>query len=164
MKTLRFTKSSKFILICFIIIIQNGLLFGAFESYPTSTANLAFGKLNLNRKGNILDIINEPSSIIKFNMKGGEVIWKRPFQINELQQTSFASAFMYKSWGFGISASTFGNKIYNESILALSVAKSVKPRLSLGANIVLYQLKISDYGTAHAPGLSASIRYNINDN
>ena len=164
MKTLRFTKSSKFFLICFIVIIHNSLLFGAFESYPISTANLAFGRLNLNSKGNILDIINEPSSIINFNIKGGEVIWNRPFQINELQQTAFALGFIYKNWGLGISASSFGNNIYNESMLVLSIAKAVKPRLSLGANIVLYQLKISDYGTAHAPGLSASMRYNINEN
>ena len=97
-------------------------------------------------------------------MKGGEVIWNRPFQINELQQTAFASACMYKNWGFGISASTFGNNIYSESMLALSAAKSFKSRLALGVNVMLYQLKITDYGTAHAPGLSASMRYNINEN
>ncbi len=156
--------SYKFILIYFLVLIPIGLLFGAFESYPTSTANLAFGKINMNCKGNIIDIINEPSSIIHFNMRGGGVIWNRPFQINELQQTAFTSAFIYKNWGFGVSASTFGNNIYSESMLVLSVAKSVKARLSLGANIILYQLKITDYGTAHAPGLSASMRYNINDN
>jgi len=147
-----------------MVIIPIDLLFGAFESYPTSTANLAFGKINMNCKGNIIDIINEPSSIIHFNMRGGGVIWNRPFQINELQQTAFTSAFIYKNWGFGVSASTFGNKIYNESMLVLSVAKSVKARLLLGVNIILYQLKITDYGTAHAPGLSASMRYTINDN
>ena len=125
---------------------------------------MAFGRLNLNSKGNIIDIINEPSSIINFNMKGGEVTWNRPFQINELQQIAVASAFIYKNWGIGISASSFGNSIYNESMLALSIARSAKTRLSLGVNIVLYQLKISDYGTAHAPGLSVSMRYNINDN
>ncbi len=164
MKTLRFTKSSKFILICFVVIFQRNLLFGAFETYPMSTANLAFGRINMNYKGNLIDIINEPSSIINFNMKGGEIIWNRPFQINELQQTAFALGIMYKNWGFGISGSTFGNNIYNESTLVLSVAKSVKKKLSLGANIILYQLKINDYGTAHAPGLSASMRYTINDN
>ena len=36
--------------------------------------------------------------------------------------------------------------------------------MSLGVNIILYQLKISDYGTANAPGLSVSMRYNINNN
>jgi hypothetical protein len=97
-------------------------------------------------------------------MKGGEVIWNRPFQINELQQTAFTSAFIYKNWGFGISSNTFGNNIYSESMLVLSLAKSVKTRLSLGVNIILYQLKITDYGTAHASGLSASMRYIINDN
>lgn len=154
----------KVIVILLVAIIPINMLFGAFEIYPTSTANLALGRINMNYRGNILDILNEPSSIIAFNMKGGEVIWNRPFQINELQQTALASAFIYKNWGFGISASTFGNKIYNESMLALSVARSFKTRLSLGVNITLYQLKITDYGTAHALGLSASMRYNINDN
>ena len=74
----------------------------------------------MNCKGNIIDIINEPSSIIHFNMKGGEVIWNRPFQINELQQTAFTSAFIYKNWGFGISSNTFGNNIYSESMLVLA--------------------------------------------
>ena len=72
-----------------LFLIPAGLLFAAFEKYPTSTANMAFGRLNLNIKGNILDIINEPSSIINFNMKGSEVIWNRPFQINELQQNEW---------------------------------------------------------------------------
>ena len=162
MKT-RFSKSFKIILICFFVIIQNSIIYGAFETYPTSTANMAFGRLNLNGKGNILDIINEPSSIINFNMKGGEVTWNRPFQINELQQISVASAFIYKSWGLGFSASSFGNSIYNESMLVFSIARSVKTRLSLGVNIVHYQLKISDYETAHTPGFSASMRYNINN-
>ena len=49
-------------------------------------------------------------------------------------------------------------------MLVLSVANSVKTRLSVGVNIILYQLKITGYGTAHIPGLSASMRYNINDN
>lgn len=152
------------IVILLVSIIPINLLFGAFEIYPTSTANLALGRINMNYNGKIIDIINEPSSIIAFNMKGGEVIWNRPFQINELQQTALASAFIYKNWGFGISASTFGNKIYNESMLGISVARSFKTRLSLGVNIILYQLKITDYGTAHAPGLSASMRYNVSDN
>ena len=158
-------KSTKSIIpVILVSIIFTGLLQAAFESYPISTANLAFGRLSLNGKGNFVDIINEPSSIIAFNMKGGEVIWNRPFQINELQQTAFATGFLYKNLGFGVSASTFGNNIYSESMLALSVAKSFKSRLAFGVNIVLYQLKIDDYGTAHALGLSASMRYNINEN
>ena len=161
MKSERFTKT--IILISFIVVIQTGFVFGAFESYPTSTTNLAFGRINLNSKGNFVDIINEPSSIINFNLKGGEVTWSRPFQINELQQTTFSIGLMHKNWGLGISASSFGNSIYNESMLVLGVAKSFKRRLSFGANIILYQLKISDYGTAHTPGLSASMRYNIDD-
>ena len=155
--------SYRIIFVYLIVILPFNSLFGAFETYPISTTNLTFGRIRMNCKGNIIDLINEPSSIINFNMKGGEVIWNRPFQINELQQTAFALGLVYNNWGFGISASTFGNNIYNESMLVLSVAKSVKSRLSLGANIVLYQLKISDYGTAHAPGLSASMRYSIND-
>lgn len=164
MKTWQINNSFKFIFIYFMVIVPFKMLFGVFEAYPTSTANLALGRINMNYNGKIIDIINEPSSIIAFNMKGGEVIWNRPFQINELQQTALASAFIYKNWGFGISASTFGNKIYNESMLALSAARSFKTRLSLGVNIILYQLKITDYGTAHAPGLSASMRYNVSDN
>jgi hypothetical protein len=74
-------------------IIPFNLLFGAFESYPTSTVNLAFGRIYMSCQGNILDIINEPSSIINFNMKDGEVIWNKPFKINEVQQTVFASGF-----------------------------------------------------------------------
>ncbi|MEE8341019.1 MAG: hypothetical protein V3R52_02870, partial [Candidatus Neomarinimicrobiota bacterium] len=61
-----------------------------------------------------------------------------------------------------ISAGTFGNNIYNESMFVLGFANSVKNRLTVGVNIILYQLKISDYGTAHAQGLSVSMRYNIN--
>ncbi len=160
----RYQITKTVILVIILNSIQFNLLFGAFETYPSSTSNLAFGRINMNGNGNLLDIVNEPSSIIKFNMRGGEVIWNRPFQINELQNTAFASAFIYKNWGFGISASTFGNNIYNESMLVLSVAKAVKTRLSVGVNIILNQLKITDYGTAHAPGLSASMRYTINDN
>jgi hypothetical protein len=114
------------IFIILLIVIPTGLLQAAFESYPTSTANLAFGRLNLNNKGNFIDIIN-------FKMKVGEVVWNRPFQINELQQTAFASTFIYKNWGRGISAGTIGNNIYNESLLALGVAKSFKSRLAFGA-------------------------------
>ena len=114
------------IFVILLIVIPTGLLQAAFESYPTSTANLAFGRLNLNNKGNFIDIIN-------FKMKGGEVVWNRPFQINELQQTALAATFIYKNWGFGISAGTFVNNIYNESLLALSVAKSFKSRLAFGA-------------------------------
>ena len=114
------------IFVILLIVIPTGLLQAAFESYPTSTANLAFGRLNLNNKGNFIGIIN-------FKMRGGEVVWNRPFQINELQQTAFASTFIYKNWGFGISVGTFGNNTYNESLLALSVAKSFKSRLAFGA-------------------------------
>ena len=66
------------IFVILLIVIPTGLLQAAFESYPTSTANLAFGRLNLANKGNFIDIIN-------FKTMGGEVVWNRPFQINELQ-------------------------------------------------------------------------------
>ncbi len=54
----------------------------------------------MNCKGNIIDIINEPSSIIHFNIKGGEVIWNRPFQINELQQTAAIKILYQTNSGF----------------------------------------------------------------
>ncbi len=162
MKIIQLKIIHRFISIYFILILPINLLFGAFESSSISTANLALGRINMSSKGNLIDIMNEPSSIINFGLSGGEVIWNRPFQISELQQTALAAGFRYKSWGFGLSASTFGNNIYNESILSLSIARAVKEKLSIGVNISLYQLKITEYGTAHAPGLSTSFRYNIN--
>ena len=127
MKT-RSSKPFKLTLICLIVIIQNSILYGAFEIYPTSTANMAFGRINLNGKGNILDIINEPSSIINYNMKGEEVAWNRPFQINDLQQITLAAVFIYKNCGIGINTSSFGNSIYNKSMLAFNIARSAKTR------------------------------------
>ncbi len=76
------------------------LVFAAFESYPMSTSNMALGRLKLNSMGNMIDIINEPSSIINFSGKGAEANWSKPFQINELQQTAFVTRFMYKDRGF----------------------------------------------------------------
>jgi hypothetical protein len=49
-------------------------------------------------------------------------------------------------------------------MVVVGVAKAFKTRFSIGVNFILYQLKIDNYGAAYAPGLSASMRYNINDN
>ena len=137
-------------LLTVIILFQSSYLFSAFEINPLSTMNMALGRLKLNSTGNILDIINDPSSIVAFNLKGGEAIWNRPFQLKELQTLAFSTAFNYQNWGLGISASKFGNDIYNESALILGVARSFKTRLAIGANISIYQLKITDYGVTHA--------------
>lgn len=154
--------TGKVLVLYVIVIFPVKILLAAFESYPISTFNTGFGKMTLSTKGNILDIFNEPSSLIQFKKEGGEVIWNRPFQINELQQTAFAAGLIYKGWGIGIGASNFGNKIYSESIFTITAANSFKGKLNYGVNILVYQLKIDNYGTDHTIGITGSIRYNIN--
>lgn len=153
----------KAIIIYLILIITPKLLLGAFESYPVSTFNSGFGKLALCAKGNMLDIFTEPSSLIHFGNTGGEVIWNKPFQINELQQTALAAGIIYKGWGFGIGASSFGNKIYSENMLMFSIANSFKSKLAYGVNVTVYQLNIDNYGTDHTVGITGSIRYKISN-
>jgi len=85
-------------------LIIPALTFAAFESYPISTTNVGFGKMALSSKGNFIDMFYDPSSLIHFSKVGGEGIWNKPFQINELQQTAFATGFKYKNWGFRVRA------------------------------------------------------------
>lgn len=145
-----------------IILVSPKVLLAAFESYPNSTFNTGFGKLALSTKGNILNIFTEPSSLTRFRNEGVELVWSKPFQINELQQTALAAGLIYKEWGIGIGASSFGNKIYSENMLVLSVSNSFKDKLYYGINAILYQLKIDNYGTDHTIGITGSIRFNIN--
>jgi len=147
-----------------IILAPSSFLFSAFDSYPTSTTNLAIGRMTMNIGGNFIDIQNEPSSIIAFRLKGGEMTWGRPFQIKELQRTALSVGMVLNNWGFGVSASTFGNDIYDEEKLVFSFAKSFKRKLSYGINFALYQIKIDKYGTDAAAGISASLHYKIDAN
>ena len=147
-----------------IILMPLSFLFSAFDAYPTSTSNLAIGRMAMNINGNFIDIQNEPSSIVVFDLNGGEVIWGRPFQLKELQQTAISGGIILNNWGIGISASTFGNDIYDEEKLVFSLAKSFKRKLSYGINCAVYQIKLDKYGTASATGISASLRYKIDAN
>lgn len=146
------------------IIVSVSYIFGAFESYPVSTVNVGLGNLKLSVKGDLIDVVNEPSSLIAFGSTGGEALWSKPFQISELRHIAFAGGMLYKRWGFGINVSSFGNKIYNESTFSLSAAGSFKQNLHLGISVHVYHLNINDYGNDQTVGLTASARYHINAN
>ena len=105
------------------VITINQLLFVAFELYPSSTLNVAEGALRLYKSNYLMDSFSDPASLANLHKLRAEFIWRRPFELKELECTAGTFAFKFRGPSVGTGISSFGNPIYKESITSAMMGK-----------------------------------------
>ena len=92
------------------------------------------------------------------------LIYFKPYTISELNAGGLVSNFKIKHLGAGISISTFGNSLYQESRLTLNISQPYfEERFFLGLNINLYDIKVQDYPNLNTYGIDLGILYIVNE-
>jgi len=143
------------------IVMITQLIQGAFDLYPSSTFNMAGGHLRLSNSERLVDSFSDPANLANLKRIGANLNWGRKFQLKDLEYNTWAIGFPMKTFGIGLGGSLFGNQIYNETILAVMVGKSIGKKLEIGINISAYRLTIQNYGQTTSAGVTISWHYHF---
>ena len=122
------------------------------------------GDFVLNPNSKVCNGLRFPSSLAGQHSIGGSILWGNRFGIKDLGHQSVNAKFSLFAIGTDIGISQFGNSIYSESITYLAAGKTIKDRINLGISLAGYSLRIKNYGSAAAIGITASWQMHINEN
>lgn len=132
-----------FLFACLHGIAQNGALSTAgVRGIAMGQAGVAFQDVNSlfgNQAG--LGLLEEVS---------GLAFAERRFLLDEIQSFSFGAAYPTPSGVFGLTLNYFGFEAYNEQRLGLAYGRKLFEGLSLGAQFLLLNTRIPDYGNKAA--------------
>jgi hypothetical protein len=123
--------------------------------------NVAVGEARIYGAGGPVDGFSDPAGLSKLSRPGGVFFQGQPFQLPELQQTAGVVGLPLNRTGLAVAVSTFGNQVYQESLLAFIVGHTISSRLSVGVTAVRYGLRIKHYGQARTIGFTVSWHYRI---
>ncbi len=149
-------------IVCMIIVLNQ--LFGAFEHYPSSPSAVATGHLLINTQSNPIGTFNDPASVMLFEKTNIGIVWGEKFALKALSYRSAIIAMSLHNWNISAGASIFGDKLYSETIWGVVAGKQIKERLILGTSIMVYDLKIKQYGQDTSVGINFGWRAGLNEN
>jgi competence ComEA-like helix-hairpin-helix protein len=81
------------------------------------------------------------------------IFYTRPFGMKELSYSSFAAIIPTSLGNFATGITSFGNDIYREQSLILSINRSFKQKIYYGFNLHYMKLQISGYGSDFSFGV-----------
>jgi hypothetical protein len=83
--------------------------------------------------------------------------WSQQFGLPELTREEVTAVSHFRGHALGVTATTFGSKLYRESQFGLVWARAVRPDLSVGLDIRARWLEIENYSSSHALTLTAGV-------
>ncbi|MFQ6677345.1 MAG: hypothetical protein ACE5D0_03400 [Fidelibacterota bacterium] len=149
-----------------IVYLITGLnqLFGAFEHYPSAPEAVATGYLLVNTQSNPIGTFSDPASVMLFEKSKFGVAWGEKFSLKALSHRSAVIAGSFRRWNISAGGSVFGDKLYRETIWGIVTGTKIKKKLILGASVMIYDLKIKQYGSDRTAGLNLGWRAALDDN
>ncbi len=147
-----------------LVAIEQDQLFGAFEHYPSDPASVASGYLLVNTQSNPIGIFSDPASVMLFEKINFGVVWGEKFSLKALSHHSAVAAGAFHHWNISVGESVFGDQLYRETILGIVTGKRIKKKWMLGASIMVYDLKIKEYGHDNSIGFNLGWRASLDDN
>jgi len=107
-------------------------------------------------------IITDPTALSKQSPIGFAGSHYNLFGINGLKEFSFSLGGAYQNKPVGIAVSSFGMKLYQETIIKWMTSYQWSPIVRFGFALNVYQLNITGYGQATALGGRISLRATLN--
>lgn len=143
-----FLKLAKFLLVFLILII---LLYdhvdASFELKGSSARIHAMGQAYVGLANTPEAIFINCSGLAQLRKSAFSVFYTRPFGMKELNYVSFAAIFPTQIGIFATGITSFGNEIYHEQSLLISMNRAMKQKLYYGFNLHYMKLQINNYGS-----------------
>jgi hypothetical protein len=103
------------------------------------------------------------AALAGIKQSGIGIYGERRFSINELNNTSMATAFKSKLGNFGIQANYFGFRNFNENKIGLAYARDLGSKLALGAQFNYYSYQVPAYNSASAINFELGLIAHLTD-
>jgi hypothetical protein len=145
-------------------LLSISLLFGAFETIPNSAYNLALGNPIINVSGMGNGAFYDSGSLSKNRKIHFSGTVGNKFGLPELKESSWLIGLPYGQYNTGFGVRTFGNHLYQETVINFFGAGQLKNKLSWGCSINYYHIFIQDYGNTSTLGIGLSWRSNLSKN
>ena len=144
------------LLLCFTLdgASQNGLpvTLGA-KSIAMGNTGVAFNDVQA--------ILNNPAGLTSLSSLSLIIAAEQRFAISELQSLAAGVAFPGRSGIFGLSLQHFGFDLYNEQRIGLTYARSLSDHFSVGAQLIVHNTSIEEYGSKWTPAVELGFLYEI---
>ncbi len=123
------------------------------EDLPVGARSIGMGATYVALANTADAIFLNPGGLSQLNGAEISVFYQRPFGLPDLNFGMVAASFAFRSHRLGIGFLQFGNRLYNEQVLAFTYSRSYQQKLHWGLGLKYQALRIEGYGSAATIGL-----------
>jgi len=138
-----------------ILMLPQVDVYASFELKGSSARIHAMGQAYVGLANSPDAIFVNCSGLAQLTQPSFSIFYTRPFGLKELSYGSFAAIVPTPIGTFATGITSFGNEIYREQSLILSLNRSIKQKLYYGFNLHYMKLHINGYGSDFSIGLDA---------
>lgn len=152
---------SYFLIILNILIINQSYLYASFELKGNSARMQAMGQAYVGLANTPDAIFINCSGLAQLVQTSFSVFYTRPYGMQELSHGSFSAVIPTTISTFAAGLISYGNELYSEQSLLLSINRSVKQNIFYGFNLHYMKLQISGYGSDFSFGIDLGLLIKI---
>ncbi len=108
-------------------------------------------------------LLNNQAGLAGLTSFSALIAAEQRFAISDLQSVAAGVALPTGGGTFGLSLQYFGFDLYNEQRLGLTYARNLFDNLSIGAQFVVHNTRIEEYGSKWTAAVELGLRYEITD-
>lgn len=108
-------------------------------------------------------LLNNQAGLANLQAFSALIAGEQRFAVSELQSAAAGAALPTSGGTFGLSLHYFGFDLYNEQRIGLSYARLLLENLAIGAQFVVHNTRIEEYGSKWAPAVELGLLYQITD-
>jgi long-subunit fatty acid transport protein len=108
-------------------------------------------------------LLNNQAGLAQLSSFSAMVAAERRFAISDLQSATAGVALPTGGGTFGLSLQYFGFDLYNEQRIGLTYARKLFDHFSIGAQFVVHNTRIEEYGSRWTPAVELGLLYEITE-
>lgn len=108
-------------------------------------------------------LLNNQAGLAELTAFSAVIAAEQRFAIAELQSAAAAAAIPTSGGTFGLSLQFFGFELYNEQRIGLAYARQLFEKLSVGAQFMVHNTRIEEYGSKWTPAVELGLLYEVTD-
>lgn len=150
-------KSKSLLIVLYMLGIEHGCPYASFELKGNSARIQAMGQAFIGLANTSDAIFINCSGLAQLTYPAFSVFYTKPFGMKELSYGSFSAALPTNIGTFATGLISFGNELYSEQSLLLSINRAVNQNCFYGCNLHYMKLQISGYGSDFALGIDIGL-------
>lgn len=147
---------------CFFFLTFNWAIAQNGAPSTLGARSIAMGKTGVSLKG-IDALLNNIAGLSNISSLSGLIAAEQRFASEDLQSLAAGVALPTNSGTFGLNIQHFGFDLYNEQRLGVFYARKLLPNLSIGAQFLLHNTQIEEYGNKLLPSFDLGLQLNVTD-